>query len=1122
MVPLVERGKGEASIEQLRSLPAPCIGGWYPLGQTAFGPGWRNTLGDLVESYLRPVRSAEARQMLRRLLLPPSDEHWSVEVAKHYSFFRRAGVFDGLRLIEIEPRSWDSSFQSSKHDFQLPMKPPPGLTEGDWQEYRAYATRKARPSYNLGSYRVQRIYWIPGFERYQEFSEPTRQALMDVIFGSAARWATGWEILSITRIQGNYDNIELSSPLMHQLANIPWLGLANGASIDWCRPRDRWHVPALELGRGRRWQFSHLRPLPGDLAIRLDKDRELASLLYRLGTPLFDPETKSASTQLLTALVEAVEREEIPNWDVFLGQVRSAWRGFDPNNGSSFPGKLLVQRAGSKLTVEIPNKDNAIYLPDSSKNFAALKHFELPVVAIESDEARRLATRFTRAFPQGLTLASSLQTVHLADDAPWNTTSEERLRDDPDLEWLIPALLTIVASYGPQSRGTASKSFKKHLDTLRNARLSIVAKLETSLAHEGALISTPLPVPALWLSSSNTLLMRDTAKSDVASLSEALSDLLEREDLDVPIKLVLNNAGQRPETKDVLRALEQLKLSEEQYREAREHWRGDLGPVIEMLLPLLTILSPDADIGQLVELDTGESVIEFLDLLQYSQIDGAALVRMARESASMFDFGFKAFVKLGELLQLSEWNAALSLCDYTLLRNATAEETFKTHLSTAAQTFRSFIATLLRRTPEIGSFKSLWDRIDGLPCPPHFESDFWDISFNRAMSVATPIFEQWHATPEELASVRDAWSAENLADRLAAAGVDIGLDPIQVARDNRDKLRQALVRLQAIGLAWALANGLPNPELWEARVDRYLEGLASHIESLAFTHRWSESDIMLLLRRLPVDDPSAALWACVGVASNIDDLINKLALSEELLLSANAKLVTMREAARQRKRLVEVCGKEFDGSDDNLAGLWEHIRSELPDAAVKQLIAVDLAHPSTLEESSPPAKRNSWEQKPANKTKHVYQSKSMENLVGLTGEIHAYRMLQTVYGSSAVSPSSWISENSLRVYPDNKVSDSKGCDFEIIVLDRTFYIEVKSTEGDSDSFKMGSSEIRLAMELAKRRRRAKETYMIMHVSNALTPTPSFRLLPNPYDERNSSLFTIEDADARISYRAKLN
>src|SRR4029079_11445914 len=114
-------------------------------------------------------------------------------------------------------------------------------------------------------------------------------------------------------------------------------------------------------------------------------------------TPLFDPETKSASTQLLDALAHAVGRNDVPNWDVFLVQVRSAWRGFNPLFlGSAFPKVLLVQRSGSKLTAEIPSDENKIYLPDLAKSpLAALKHFELPVIAIETEDAKRLARHFS-------------------------------------------------------------------------------------------------------------------------------------------------------------------------------------------------------------------------------------------------------------------------------------------------------------------------------------------------------------------------------------------------------------------------------------------------------------------------------------------------------------------------------------------------------------------------------------------------------------------------------------------------------------------------------------------------------------------------------------------------------
>jgi hypothetical protein len=296
-------------------------------------------------------------------------------------------------------------------------------------------------------------------------------------------------------------------------------------------------------------------------------------------------------------------------------------------------------------------------------------------------------------------------------------------------------------------------------------------------------------VSALWLNDSKTLLLRNEWKLDIASLSEALSDLLDRDDLEVPIKLILGNTGSQPNNQTIIRAFGQLKLSEEHYREVREHWRGDLGQIIELLVPLLTILKPNASIGKLVELDTDEAVIEFLDQLYDSKIDGKTLTKSARESTGMFDFGFSVFQLFGDVIQLSQWNAALSLRGGAPLVNTSAGSTFKTHLSAAALVVRCFLAVLVARRPEVGSFKSLTDQIDALSCPNTFESDFWDVTFNQALSMAIPLFIQWQATPKEIEAVRGATSADDLADRLAAIGVDVKLDPIHLARDNRERLR---------------------------------------------------------------------------------------------------------------------------------------------------------------------------------------------------------------------------------------------------------------------------------------------------------------------------------------------
>ena len=90
----------------------------------------------------------------------------------------------------------------------------------------------------------------------------------------------------------------------------------------------------------------------------------------------------------------------------------------------------------------------------------------------------------------------------------------------------------------------------------------------------------------------------------------------------------------------------------------------------------------------------------------------------------------------------------------------------------------------------------------------------------------------------------------------------------------------------------------------------------------------------------------------------------------------------------------------------------------------------------------------------------------------------------------------------------------------INVEGQTYCIEVKSSQGADESFRLGSSEIELAMRLARqpKKRRRKEEFRVLCVMNALSAAPSFRLLPNPYDPKFQSQFVIEDAEARVRYR----
>ena len=137
----------------------------------------------------------------------------------------------------------------------------------------------------------------------------------------------------------------------------------------------------------------------------------------------------------------------------------------------------------------------------------------------------------------------------------------------------------------------------------------------------------------------------------------------------------------------------------------------------------------------------------------------------------------------------------------------------------------------------------------------------------------------------------------------------------------------------------------------------------------------------------------------------------------------------------------------------------------------------------------------------------------MKSLVGLAGEIHAFRVLKERYGET-VGSGNWISGNSTYRYPENTTDDSFGCDFRICKDGKTYFIEVKATLGNAEVFELGSSEVKLAIDAANRR---KEEFVIWHVLDALSANPVFRRLPNPYNKRYRSKYRFEEAGLRVRY-----
>lgn len=143
----------------------------------------------------------------------------------------------------------------------------------------------------------------------------------------------------------------------------------------------------------------------------------------------------------------------------------------------------------------------------------------------------------------------------------------------------------------------------------------------------------------------------------------------------------------------------------------------------------------------------------------------------------------------------------------------------------------------------------------------------------------------------------------------------------------------------------------------------------------------------------------------------------------------------------------------------------------------------------------------------------------MKDLVGLAGEIHAFRGLQKAYGVEIAEPGSWISKNSRYKYPENTTNDGFGCDFVIHNNGKTHYVEAKATQAEDEAFELSSSEVELAIDSANQR---KKKFVILHILHALGDEPTLRLLPNPYDRKHRAKYYFEEAGLRVRYESYLD
>lgn len=1087
---LVAKDKGENTLKYLGRLPVPCQGGWFTLNDASFGHGWNETIGEHLQEYLLGARTEESREAMDRLMLPPDHELWGGVASSNQDLLSKAGVFNGLRLVKVSPEDWHSTcYVSGGAEVRLPEKPPRCFDEGQWKTYLDLVAKNLRPYFKgWFKYEVQRLYALPGLDKFEEFDSHTGSAFMIVLLHSLPKWQEYWGELNLKKIGGQSHSFRPESPLHFWLREVSWLVFAKDNKIEYFRLRERWYIPPLVLA-DRFHHFTHLNPLPGEMADILEDNPELVEALE-------DPKV------------------EITNMDVFLGQVRMAWSLFQPAEDAPFPKRIIVQNSPMRLQAVIPLEEDPIYLQDTTSSFhEGLELHSKPIVAmIETKDAKRLAEKFRNAYGRGLRLASELKMQPLVGGEPWEGDTGEPISIS-ELKWLMPVVLSVFAFSGGQAKGTQTKSFSKAIGSLRGTKICWVDSLEAGLWQEDEVIATT-PVFALWLPKRSILLSLKGNKKKLSHLSEAFGAIMGRSDLDIRFKLVLGKLEEHPEPtrEEICEALKQLKISESHLAEVEQLWLGDLAWTIRLLKPMLLILNSEARLGPIAEINSEEELKHYLENQNLGPLKTDDALSITRNCDGFSTLGTKLFDTVGIEFQLDCWNQALTRLDELPVRNEDAVEQFKDHLATAHVPLRAILRRILRDNPGMELFNTLADQLDNVSCPDEYAKNYWIVEFGSVMQLVKPLFITWQASSEELKAIYLSKSAEDLIERLEKLELEPTLDPLEIYAQNRNRCLALLQMVQQAAIIWCLRIQLQTVN-WEKETDELLAQINDTLDREGFIDLWSDTKSFSALKRLSRDDAHKVFWDEFDASSNFGDFLNLLSISSDDLKQAKGKLERYKEKVREKKRMVTLCGKDFDSSEDNFEQLWNHIVDGIDE---KDLPEVSFDRLADLKEVSPGKGR----QRNGNGKKRRLKPKgrinqAMKNLIGLAGEIHAYRVLLKTYGPRVMNPSCWISENSLRKFPQNTVDDDFGCDFVIHHKRKAFYIEVKATEGEEEVFELGLSQIRRSIEVANKRN---AKFLILHITKALSTEPEFQFLPNPYDRQYQRSYDIRNAGLKIRYK----
>lgn len=940
---------GSEEHERLRPLlgrlPVACTDGWFPMKDAVFGPRWEGRYGEHLQTLADALQDA-ANRILGHALLPPGDDRWRTDVSDRADLFAWAGVAEGIRLAPCET----IPFEMSRAHPSLPDAAPASVPKPAWDDWRRAAIDEVRPHYKRTyKYEIRDVFALPELHR-EDLDDTARHSLSELVLASLKHWADGWEDATIRKTTPRHWSQPVTSPLKHWLTTQPWL--VGGPRADTGKPlSERWFVPEYLL-RGKPGHFRHLSPLPLALARRLALDEGLLRALTTLGLNVYPTEDARTGPALLEALADAMDRNFMPvgGFDVFLGQVRRAWKHLDPDRG--LPTRFIVRTGPRTATMRPEEALSDVYLPDDEANTRSLREHEQPIMAILQNEARGSVGECLEVLgarrASGLTEDCIVNGRRVVDRAGQDRTLDRPDRDrtlsgaggtqtldEAGLRWLPLVLLALHAHGGANPGGHATKAWRQAARRLRRVRVRQCRTIRIELSDGDRIVARSEP-KAHWLSRSGLLLLREEIVrrgryEDMAGPAQAIVD---RRDLLKDLRLVLGSlSGKRaPSRRQIEAALERAEIDAVAVADIRLGWQGTAA-LVDRIRPVLRILGISDD-----GLDASSIDIAWLTALLESRVgkpDAEALLAAARECYDDFEMGFDVKRILREAPELPKWNAALSELggEYVPVRNEDARYQARRHLSEMSRPLRAFarhVATRdasvpvddqaelfaeVRAAHERLHVDDVWNR----RCE-EWTHLWWRVPFVEVLGLVRSRYAEIVKCEPHLKALDGVSTIGRLKSALQTHGVALVQDPLDIARENQYRLNRIVSRVWALYRAWSRRKKADSEPT--ARAPEF------GLEERMFLRALSERELGNLAKN---KIENAGFRKATAHCGTVEEMREELGITDEDLTPVRAQDETKKREEERQRRVFDIAGHPFEvGGAETYRDLYRRLE-ELPE-----------------------------------------------------------------------------------------------------------------------------------------------------------------------------------------------